>query len=119
MDDGDNSQILTKLNKSAKNSEILDFILSLPEKFEHIIGEKGSKISGGQIQRIGLARALYDDPELLILDEFTSSVDINTERKLMETLHKIKNNKLIIIISHRDQTIKYSDNILNLTKKSS
>ena len=119
MDDGDNSQILTKLNKSAKNSEILDFILSLPEKFEHIIGEKGSKISGGQIQRIGLARALYDDPELLILDEFTSSVDINTERKLKKKLHKIKNNKLIIIISHRDQTIKYSDNILNLTKKSS
>ena len=118
MDDADNPTIFEKLKKSSENSEILDFILSLPEKFEHIIGEKGSKISGGQIQRIGLARALYDDPDLLILDEFTSSVDINTEKKLMETLHKIKNEKLIIIISHRDQTIKFSDNILNLTKES-
>ena len=111
----DNSQILTKLNKSEKLG-ILDFIC-LYQKSLNIIGEKGSKISGRF--KIGLARVLYDDPELLILDEFTSSVDINTERKLMETLHKIKNNKLIIIISHRDQTIKYSDNILNLTKKSS
>ena len=118
MDDGDKSQILSKLKKSAKDSEILDFVVSLPKKFEHIIGEKGSKISGGQVQRIGLARALYDDPDLLILDEFTSSVDINTEKKLLETLHKIKDDKLIIIISHRDQTINFSDNILNLTKKS-
>ena len=114
----DSSTIFEKLKKSSENSEILDFILSLPEKFEHIIGEKGSKISGGQIQRIGLARALYDDPDLLILDEFTSSVDINTEKKFIENLDKIKNEKLIIIISHRDQTIKFSDNILNLTKES-
>jgi len=118
MDEGDKSIILKKLEASAKNSEIHNFISSLPEKFEHIIGEKGSKISGGQIQRIGLARALYEDPDLLILDEFTSSVDINTEKKLLETLHKIKNDKLIIIISHRDQTIKFSDKILNLSKKS-
>ena len=110
--------ILKKLEASAKNSEIHNFISSLPEKFEHVIGEKGSKISGGQIQRIGLARALYEDPDLLILDEFTSSVDIETEKKLLETLHKIKNYKLIIIISHRDQTIKFSDKILNLSKKS-
>ena len=105
-----------KLEKAANSSEILSFINSLPNKFEYKLGEKGSKISGGQMQRIGLARALYPDPDLIILDEFTSSVDLDTEKKLMETLHKLKSKKLIIIISHREQTIKFSDNVLDLSK---
>ncbi|MBD1139688.1 ABC transporter ATP-binding protein [Pelagibacterales bacterium SAG-MED38] len=108
-----------KLEKSAKISEIYDFIQSLPDKFDHIIGEKASKISGGQIQRIGLARALFNNPDILILDEFTSSLDLSTEKKLMTTLQKIKNDKLIIIITHREQTIKFSDNVLDLTRKDS
>jgi ABC-type multidrug transport system fused ATPase/permease subunit len=108
-----------KLEESAKISEIYDFIQSLPDKFDHIIGEKASKISGGQIQRIGLARALFNNPDLLILDEFTSSLDFSTEKKLMTTLQKIKNDKLIIIITHREQTIKFSDNVLDLTRKDS
>ena len=77
------------------------------------------KISGGQIQRIGLARALFNNPDILILDEFTSSLDLSTEKKLMTTLQKIKNDKLIIIITHREQTIKFSDNVLDLTRKDS
>ena len=117
MDRIDKKLIQEKLINASKDAEILDFINSLPDKFDHILGERGSKISGGQIQRIGLARAMYNDPEILILDEFTSSVDSQTEKKLMETLNKIKKNKLVIIISHRDQTINFSDNILDLSRK--
>lgn len=113
----ENINIDDALERAANSSEILNFINSLPGRFEYRLGEKGSNISGGQMQRIGLARALYPDPDLIILDEFTSSVDLETEKKLMETLHKLKNDKLIIIISHREQTIKFSDNVLDLSKK--
>ena len=98
----ENINIDDALERAANSSEILNFINSLPGRFEYRLGEKGSNISGGQMQRIGLARALYPDPDLIILDEFTSSVDLETEKKLMETLHKLKNDKLIIIISHRE-----------------
>mgnify|MGYP006092098465 FL=1 len=109
--------IKEKLEKASHQAEILNFVESLPDKFEHRIGEKASKISGGQMQRIGLARALYPNPDVIILDEFTSSVDMETEKKLMNTLQKLKKDKLIIIISHREQTIKSSDNIINLTNE--
>ena len=113
----ESNNIENDLVRAAKSSEILSFINSLQDKFDHRLGEKGSNISGGQIQRIGLARALYPNPDIIILDEFTSSVDLETEKKLMETLQKLKDEKLIIIISHREQTIKFSDNVLNLSKK--
>ena len=109
--------IKEKLEKASHQAEILNFVESPPDKFEHRIGEKASKISGGQMQRIGLARALYPNPDVIILDEFTSSVDMETEKKLMNTLQKLKKDKLIIIISHREQTIKSSDNIINLTNE--
>lgn len=113
----ESNNIENDLVRAAESSEILSFINSLQDKFDHRLGEKGSNISGGQIQRIGLARALYPNPDIIILDEFTSSVDLETEKKLMETLQKLKDEKLIIIISHREQTIKFSDNVLNLSKK--
>lgn len=79
------------------------------------IGEKGSKLSGGQIQRIGIARALYNDPDILILDESTSSLDWSTEERILNTLKELKDKgKTIIIVSHKIKTLSVCDKIFEL-----
>ena len=81
-----------------------------------IVGERGAKISGGQRQRIGIARALYHNPQLLILDEATSSLDNETEMKFMEDIIKLKREKTLIIIAHRTTTLENCDRIINFDK---
>jgi len=91
-----------------------ELIGSLPDNIHTKIGEKGSRLSGGQLQRIGIARALYRNPTLLILDEATNALDINTEKKLFKSL---KNNYpllSVICITHRYSTMKECDNIFHL-----
>jgi ABC-type multidrug transport system fused ATPase/permease subunit len=78
------------------------------------IGEFGDKLSGGQKQRIGIARALYNDPKILILDESTSSLDIETERKIIEEIKLLKSKKTVIIVSHRLSSLKYCDSVYEL-----
>ena len=70
-----------------------------------IVGEKGIKLSGGQKQRIGIARALYKKPKILVLDEATSSLDINTEQEIMKSINLLTGSLTIIIISHRYSTL--------------
>ena len=83
-----------------------------------MIGDKGSKISGGELQRLGLARALYNKPQVLILDEFTSSLDFNTEKQILDEIEKLKNKITIILITHRESTLKICDKIIKLEKGS-
>ena len=78
------------------------------------VGERGFKLSGGQAQRVGIARALYNDPEILILDEATSSLDVNNEKKILESLLNLKRKKTLIIITHRLTTTKYCDKIYRM-----
>lgn len=92
-------------------AELEKFVKNLPEKEQTIVGEKGSKLSGGQVQRIGIARAFYNNPEILIFDEATSALDLNTEENLLKTINKIKSKKTIIIISHRESTVHNCDNV--------
>jgi ABC-type bacteriocin/lantibiotic exporter with double-glycine peptidase domain len=99
------------LNNAIRLSELSDFIDNLPEKLDTIIGEKGARLSGGQRQRIGIARALYNDPQILILDEATSSLDSKTEKAIMDSIQKNCSSKTIIVITHRESTIKNCDNI--------
>ena len=80
-----------------------------------IIGEKGSKISGGQILRVGLARAFYSKAEVFILDEFTSSLDEKLENEILDTIKKI--DKTFIIVSHKKNTLKFCDKIFELSNK--
>lgn len=83
------------------------------------LGENGNKLSGGQVQRIGLARALYSDPEILFFDEFTSALDYETEKDILIDIQKLKLNKTIVLISHKKSVLKFCDNVIDLNQKNS
>ena len=78
------------------------------------VGERGVKLSGGQIQRIGLARALYNDPEVLVLDEATNALDIKTEKKIIDILLPMRNKKTVIMITHRTWDMEIFDSIIQI-----
>ena len=111
--------------KSAKETEILnaskvanahEFIKKLPKGYQTNIGELGNKLSGGEKQRITIARALLKDPDLLILDEATSALDSEAEMKVQQALDKLMKNRTSLIIAHKISTIKKADTILILDK---
>lgn len=100
-----------KLWYALREAQLDEFVKSLPEKEFTGIGERGIRISGGQRQRIGIARALYNDPEVLILDEATSALDNETEAAIMESINRFHGRKTLIIIAHRLQTIEKCDEV--------
>ncbi|MDC3130682.1 ABC transporter ATP-binding protein/permease [bacterium] len=93
------------VQNAIKLAQLDDLIKSLPNGIHTSMGERGIRLSGGQLQRIGIARALYYNPSILILDEATSSLDIDTERKIMTDVLSLRKDKIIIIITHRISTI--------------
>lgn len=97
-----------------KYTMVDEFVQNLPQKYDTIIGEKGSNLSGGQKQRISIARALVSDYDILILDEATGSLDSITESKVIEAIDKFAKNKTKIIISHKFSVIKKADIIIYL-----
>ena len=109
-----NYEIIDKVSKIAN---VYDFINNeLPNKYQTIIGERGVRLSGGQRQRIGIARALYNNPEILVMDEATSALDNDTEQAVMEAVKKLSNNLTIILIAHRLRTVKICDIIFKFEK---
>ena len=105
------------LEMAAKMANIYDFIVNeCPNGFSTQVGEKGARISGGQRQRLGIARALYSDPQILIFDEATSALDSGTERAIVEAIDKLAHKKTIIMIAHRMEMIKQADRIVFLDK---
>ncbi len=101
-----------KVINSAKLSEIHEFVENLPNKYETVVGDNGILLSGGQRQRIGLARALYQEKEILTLDEATNALDIETEKKILKNLKE--KNITIIQITHRTENLDYYDDVLKL-----
>lgn len=88
-----------------KEAQLDEFVRGLPEGLDTSIGERGIRLSGGQRQRIGIARALFEDPELLVLDEATSALDNETEAAIMDSINILAGKKTLVIIAHRLQTI--------------
>ena len=105
-----------KIKQLISYCKLSDFIETLHLKEDTNVGELGSRISEGQKQRIGLARALYKDPDILVLDEFTSSLDVETENEIMKIIENLKGKKTIFIISHRQNAIKYCNKVLDASE---
>ncbi len=96
----------------AKVSKLHDFILGLENGYDTIVGERGMKLSGGEKQRIGIARTILKDPPILIFDEATSSLDTKTEQEIQNSLNKISKGKTVMMIAHRLSTVVNADKIL-------
>ena len=103
-----------KLWYALQEAQLDAFVKTLPEGVNTGIGERGIRLSGGQRQRIGIARALYNDPELLILDEATSALDNDTEAAIMESINRLHGKKTLVIIAHRLQTIEKCDMVFRV-----
>ena len=97
--------------KSLKAAQLGELIRNLPDQLDTLVGERGIRLSGGQRQRIGIARALYHDPEVLIMDEATAALDNNTEREFMEALESMSKDKTMIMIAHRLSTVKNCEHL--------
>lgn len=106
-----------KLNKILKILNLKEIISELPNGINSIMGEKGSKFSGGQIQRVGIARAIYRDPEILILDEATNALDINSQDEILKNIFEELKNKTIILISHQTDNLNYCNKKYFFEKK--
>lgn len=95
--------------EALREAQLDEFVRGLPEGLDTSIGERGIRLSGGQRQRIGIARALFEDPEVLVLDEATSALDNETEAAIMDSINRLHGRKTLIIIAHRLQTIEKCD----------
>ena len=102
------------VKEAVKEAQLEEFIKTLPEGLDTSIGEAGVRLSGGQRQRIGIARALYNKPEILFFDEATSALDNDTEREVMRSIESLHGEKTMIIIAHRLTTLKHCDRILEV-----
>ncbi|MDA7677016.1 ABC transporter ATP-binding protein/permease [bacterium] len=102
------------VRKVATQAQVSDFINSLPQGYNSIVGEGGTLLSGGQRQLIGLARALYKESQIIVLDEATSALDDNTEKSIMEVINNLDNNRMILIVAHRLTTVMKCDRILKI-----
>ena len=105
---------LDKIWSSLKSAQLYDYVNNAKDKLETVIGEDGTKMSGGQLQRLAIARALYQDSDLIILDESLNALDPLNEDEILQILSKLKNEKTIILISHKESSLKYCDQIFKI-----
>ena len=101
-----------EIEAAARHAEIHDFIVSLPKGYETRVGERGGRLSGGQRQRIAIARALVRDPAILLLDEVTSALDVETEATLLATLARVGQDRTVISVTHQLHSIAHADKII-------
>ena len=105
------------IERASKIANLHDFVMEgLPNQYQTVVGERGVRLSGGQIQRIAIARALYHSPQILILDEATSSLDNQTEKAVMDAVSNLNKEITTIIIAHRLNTVKNCDIIFKIDK---
>jgi len=102
------------INTITKDLNLKDFINELPDGLKTPVGDKGVKISGGQRQRIGIARALYSNPKIIIFDEATNAMDSKLEDKIFDYLNKLKEKKIIILVTHNNKILNKCDEIIEV-----
>jgi ABC-type bacteriocin/lantibiotic exporter with double-glycine peptidase domain len=105
-----------RVKQAASRAQLADLIESWPEKYNTFVGERGARLSGGQMQRIGIARALYKQVDVLIFDEATSSLDNETEKEVMQAIDNLSDNLTIILVAHRLSTLSSCSQIVELNK---
>ncbi len=103
-----------EIEAAARAARIHDFIMALPDGYQAMVGERGLKLSGGEKQRVAIARTLLKDPPILILDEATSALDSRTEAEIQRTLREVSARRTTVIIAHRLSTIVDADEIIVL-----
>jgi ATP-binding cassette, subfamily B, bacterial PglK len=108
----------TAIQRAVRAAQLEGFVSGLPDGLETIVGERGVRISGGERQRIGIARALYHDPAVLVLDEATSALDIGTEHEVMQAVRALHGKKTVLIVAHRLSTVEHCDKIYRLEQGS-
>jgi ATP-binding cassette, subfamily B, heavy metal transporter len=104
----------TEIEAAARAARIHDFVVTLPQGYDTVVGERGLKLSGGEKQRVGIARTLLKNPPILILDEATSALDTQTERSIQDSLREMGQGRSVITIAHRLSTIADADQIIVL-----
>ena len=107
----------SRFQEAIKLSQLYNFVEHLPNGIETIVGERGAMLSGGQIQRIGIARAIYHKSEILIFDESTNSLDVDSEQKIIDAIVSLKDKKTIIMISHKMSILKICNKIYKIKDK--
>lgn len=105
---------MEEVERAAEAAQILPFIMTLPEKWETQVGERGLKLSGGEKQRVAIARCLLKNPPIVLLDEATSALDTVTESSVQEALRVLSKNRTVLVIAHRLSTIRNADQIVVL-----
>ncbi|MBT8408776.1 MAG: ATP-binding cassette domain-containing protein, partial [Alphaproteobacteria bacterium] len=103
-----------RIRRAAQAAAIDGFILGLPEGYQTRVGERGVRLSGGQAQRIAIARALYDDPQVLVLDEPTSALDTVTEKSVLDAIAEAGRRRTVLIVTHREATIEKCPNVIRI-----
>ena len=105
-----------ELRDAARIAQIHDFIMTLPQGYDSLVGERGLKLSGGEKQRVAIARTILKAPPILMLDEATSALDSHTEKDIQDALERVARERTSLVIAHRLSTVVHADNIIVLDK---
>ncbi len=102
------------MREAARLAQIHDFVVSLPQGYDSLVGERGLKLSGGEKQRVAIARTILKSPPILMLDEATSALDSHTEKEIQDALERVARERTSLVIAHRLSTVVHADNIIVL-----
>jgi ATP-binding cassette, subfamily B, heavy metal transporter len=103
-----------EVREAARLAQIHEFIVTLPQGYDSLVGERGLKLSGGEKQRVAIARTILKSPPILMLDEATSALDSHTEKEIQDALERVAENRTSLVIAHRLSTVVHADNIIVL-----